>query len=74
MDGAERTLVPYKASELLKKCKSKEDIINIVREMGILFLLTIYVFSSRMRQILTPNTFCSGPPDKNEYVLLFNFL
>ena len=27
-------LVPYPAEELLKKCKCKEDIVNICREMG----------------------------------------
>ena len=27
-------LVPYPAEEILKKCKCKEDIINICREMG----------------------------------------
>ena len=27
-------LVPYPAEELLKKCKYKEDIVNICREIG----------------------------------------
>ena len=27
-------LVPYPAKESLKKCKCKEDIVNICREMG----------------------------------------
>ena len=27
-------LVPYNARELIKKCKTKKDIINICREIG----------------------------------------
>ena len=34
MEGNEQNLVPVPASELLKKCKKKEDIINICRELG----------------------------------------
>ena len=33
-------LVPYPAEELLKKCKCKEDIINICWEMGKYFYIT----------------------------------
>ena len=34
MIGPEQNLVKYEASELLKKCKCREDIINICRELG----------------------------------------
>jgi hypothetical protein len=34
MQGSQGNLVPFSASELLKKCKCHEDIVNICREMG----------------------------------------
>ena len=37
MQLGQSRLVPYHAEELLKKCKYKEDIVNICREMGNFF-------------------------------------
>ena len=37
----QQNLVSYKASELLKKCKCREDIINICRELGNLIYIMI---------------------------------
>ena len=34
MENLQGNLVSYQASELLKKCKCREDIINICRELG----------------------------------------
>jgi hypothetical protein len=35
MEYQDHDLVPVQASELMKKCKNKEDLINICRELGI---------------------------------------
>ena len=34
MEVQQNNLVPYNAGDLLKKCRSKEDIISIRREIG----------------------------------------
>ena len=34
MEGENLNLVPVPASQLLKKCRNKEDIVNICRELG----------------------------------------
>ena len=34
MENNQNNLVPYNARELIKKCKTKQDIINICREIG----------------------------------------
>jgi hypothetical protein len=34
MESRANNLVPYNAKELIKKCRSKQDITNICREIG----------------------------------------
>ena len=41
MQQQQENLVPYQASELLKKCKCREDITNICRELGNLYYIKI---------------------------------
>lgn len=36
-------LVPVPASDLLKKCRNKEDIINICRELGNILFFIIFI-------------------------------
>ena len=44
MEEQINNLVPVKASELLKKCKNKEDLRNICRELGKkLFYIMIFI-------------------------------
>lgn len=43
MEGIRPNLVPVPASELLKKCKKKEDIINICRELGKFYYINYYL-------------------------------
>lgn len=38
MENSSNNLVPCNAAEIIKKCRSKEDIQNICREIGILFI------------------------------------
>lgn len=41
MDINQNELIAFPASELMKKCKCHEDIVNLCREMGNINLLTL---------------------------------